>query len=184
MLTAFPPDAQEAASTKICKELSSDPHFQRAQTVAFFSALPGEPELAPLAETCRASGKEIAYPRLEGVQLVFHAITSAKHLGTGRFGLREPDSARCPVVPSTSLDLVLVPGLAFGPHGWRLGRGRGYYDRWLAQLSPGIRRLGVAFHCQVLETGPAEFHDEKLHGLCTERGLVWCGGLPESPVVS
>ena len=81
----------------------------------------------------------------------------------GRWRFHEPDPAKCPVVDAGGIDLVLVPGLGFGRDGSRLGRGRGYYDRFLGSEAAGAMRVGVAFGSQVVEAVPVEsaMHQEQ-----------------------
>jgi 5-formyltetrahydrofolate cyclo-ligase len=77
-----------------------------------------------------------------------------------------------PVVPIDQIDLAVVPGLAFDLEGRRLGRGKGYYDRFLAQ--PGCRALAVAvaFEFQVVPTLPSEKHDRDMTLVFTEDRIV------------
>jgi 5-formyltetrahydrofolate cyclo-ligase len=93
-------------------------------------------------------------------------------LRPGPHGLREPDPAVCPAVPPSAIDLVLVPGLGFAPGGARLGRGAGYYDRWLATLPDGARTIGVAFAGQVLPVVPCDAHDWRVDHILTDDGWV------------
>jgi 5-formyltetrahydrofolate cyclo-ligase len=66
-------------------------------------------------------------------------------------------------VSVSSIDCILVPGLAFTSCGRRLGRGGGYYDRTLAEIAPQALALGVCFSLQMVETLPAESHDQSVH---------------------
>ena len=77
----------------------------------------------------------------------------ATDIVTGKFGVREP-AAHCAEIPLEKFDLVLVPGMAFDLRGNRLGRGRGFYDRLLENIS-GVK-CGVGYDFQLLENIPAE----------------------------
>jgi 5-formyltetrahydrofolate cyclo-ligase len=85
-------------------------------------------------------------------------------LGTGKFGVREP-VASCEKIVLKHLDLILVPGLAFGLDGHRLGRGKGFYDRLLAVLHGPA--CGVAFDEQIVSVLPVEPHDLRLNCILT-----------------
>jgi len=76
----------------------------------------------------------------------------------GAFGVREP-SPDLPVIPVKRIDAFLCPGLAFDPHGARLGRGRGFYDRMLSKARPGALKIGVCFPWQIVPDVFPEAHD-------------------------
>jgi 5-formyltetrahydrofolate cyclo-ligase len=86
--------------------------------------------------------------------------------------IREPVFAPERIVPPEEIDLILVPGLAFTRDGQRLGRGGGFYDRYLASLPPRAMKLGICFQCQMLESLPSEEHDQRVHAIVTEDGIA------------
>ena len=91
-------------------------------------------------------------------------VNASNELFPGKFGVLEPrPEAR--KIPAMELDLVLVPGVAFDEECYRLGRGRGFYDRWLPVLS-GIK-CGLGFDHQLVPSVPREAHDAKLDGVIT-----------------
>ncbi len=73
---------------------------------------------------------------------------------------------------AADVDLAVVPGVAFDRRGGRLGHGRGYYDRLLAQMSPHCCFVGVAFSCQVLEQVVTLPHDMRMHKIVTQQGVI------------
>lgn len=85
----------------------------------------------------------------------------------------EPDAAS-PVVAPAEIDLMLIPGLAFTRAGARLGRGGGYYDRYLARVSPGVIKIGVCFGVQLIEELISEIHDREVDMVVTESDLIRC----------
>lgn len=114
---------------------------------------------------------EMAFPRIEGERLVFHSIETLEHLRTGTFGIREPDANTARQVFPGEDDTILVPGLAFDRAGGRLGRGGGFYDRFLAQW-PHARRVGVGFSIQLIDAVPREAHDAQVDAIVTEDGWL------------
>jgi len=158
-LARMSPAAVGAASESIRESIPSLPRWQDARTVAAYAALPGEPDLRPLDWI---GGKTVLLPRVDGEDLVFHAVTDATQLKTGAFGVMEPNPATCPSVDPREASLIFVPGLAFTNEGLRLGRGRGFYDRLLASLPPDILRVGVCFRDQIMADIPQEPHDEQV----------------------
>jgi 5-formyltetrahydrofolate cyclo-ligase len=158
-LARISPAAAATASESIRTSIPSLPRWQEARVVAAFAALPGEPDLHPF--DWRHS-KTILLPRVDGENLVFHAVKDATELKPGAFGVDEPDPAQCPITDPATADIVFVPGLAFTADGHRLGRGRGYYDRLLATLPETVLRVGVCFNCQLVDSIPQETHDESV----------------------
>jgi 5-formyltetrahydrofolate cyclo-ligase len=127
------------------------------QTIAVFSALPGEPDLTELI--AQQAARRWAYPRVEGADLVFHQVTDPPtQLQSGAFGILEP-SPTLPRIDITAIDAFVCPGLAFDPRGGRLGRGRGFYDRMLAAARPDALKIGVCFPGQIVPDTFPESHD-------------------------
>jgi 5-formyltetrahydrofolate cyclo-ligase len=160
-LAAISAEQRAAGSAKICARLRELPAWKNAKSVLFFAPMPEEPDIWPLVAEALAAGKMTALPR-------FHAATRNYTAGClqnlrsdivpGHFGIREP-AARCPEISLNHFDLVLVPGIAFDWRGRRLGRGKGYYDRLLAEMR-GVK-CGIAFAEQLVDevpTGPSDVH--------------------------
>lgn len=166
-LAGISPEKRRADSTEICARMRELPAWQNARSVLLFAPMPEEPDIGPLLAEALAAGKITALPR-------FHAATRnyvaarvqdlRSDIVTGRFGIREP-AARCPEIPLNQLDLVLVPGVAFDRQGHRLGRGRGYYDRLLAEVC-GVK-CGIAFEEQMANEVPAGPGDVRLDFMVT-----------------
>jgi 5-formyltetrahydrofolate cyclo-ligase len=127
------------------------------RTIAAFSPLSGEVDLA--AATTRHPEIRWVYPRVTGDHLTFHLGDS---LQPGTFGILEPD-ADSPAVPLHAIDAFLCPGLAFDLRGGRLGRGRGFYDRLLAQARPDAIFLGICQKSQIVADTFSEPHDIAMH---------------------
>ena len=123
----------------------------------------------------RAGGAIIAYPRvLGGGRMSLHVATPGE-LVPGIHGIAEPDE-HLPVLDAATLDLVIVPGLAFDALGHRLGFGGGYYDRLLSSTRQALR-VGVCHHFQILDDVPVEPHDERLD-LVVHAQLIVTGARP------
>ena len=121
----------------------------------------------PLATSALAGGKTLALPRFNQ-QTGYYAPCRIEHLDAdvapGQFGIREP-AAHCAELSADEIDLVLAPGVAFDRAGWRLGRGRGFYDRLLASIS-GVK-CGVAFDIQIVSDLPVVEHDQRVNFVLT-----------------
>lgn len=129
--------------------------FTAAQTVALFASLADEPDTAPLLARCHGR-KRVLVPRVEGDVMHFYDYDPAK-MEPGAFGIAEPQASE-PVNPA-EIDFILVPGTAFTAGGARMGRGRGYYDKYMSQ--PGFRayKAGVCYPHQLVDELPVEPHD-------------------------
>lgn len=148
--------------------------WARAETVMLYLPLPGEVDLTGCMAD--ADGKRFAAPRAEWNARMMEACEISPRLDgvvAGRHGVREPGPGSA-VVPAESIDLVLVPGLAFDARGGRLGRGAGFYDRFLARLteqSPEVVVCGVCFTEQMVASVPMEPRDVRVRMLLTDEGL-------------
>ena len=143
-----------------------------AHTILFFAPLPDELDVWPMLELSVALGTNCALPFYDAEKKNYVA-RRLKNLATdiviGKFGVREP-VATCEEIPLNQFDLVLVPGMAFDLTGNRMGRGQGFYDRILMDVS-GIK-CGVAYDFQLLEKIPTESHDAKVDFIFTpSRGV-------------
>jgi 5-formyltetrahydrofolate cyclo-ligase len=135
--------------------------------IASFSALPGEPSLLELIDALPDHCWVL--PRVVGENLVFHQVTHPDQLGPGTYGIAEPGED-LPVVPIGEIKTFLCPGLGFDRQGTRLGRGKGFYDRALADAEPEVLKIGIAFAQQVVDRLPSDPHDEPMDFVITGSG--------------
>ncbi|GHT10845.1 hypothetical protein FACS1894170_03630 [Planctomycetales bacterium] len=114
----------------------------------------------------------LAVPLIRGNDIIPIRLESMNELAAGQYGILEPlpSIADSPLrqVSTTDIDVVFVPGLAFDRSGNRLGRGKGYYDRFLRQLKPEAVKIGLAFECQIFDKIPTDSNDVQLDGIVTE----------------
>jgi 5-formyltetrahydrofolate cyclo-ligase len=161
----------EHDSSTVCEALvpwlAARPHLRR---IAAFSALPGEVDLANLVE--RFPDRRWVFPRVSGDDLTFHAILDpVSELVAGAFGILEP-AAGLAEIPVPRIDAFFCPGLAFDPNGGRLGRGRGFYDRMLANARHDALKIGVCFDCQIVPDTLPQPHDVRMNGVVSEKSRV------------
>lgn len=162
----FTPEQLEELSLPILVRLR--PLLAEARTVFAYYSLPDEVNTHDLVDELVAKGIRVFLPKVTGPDtMTWLRYTSREDLTTGVFGIGEPDHGDGS--PDQSLrerdqenrphDLVaLVPGVAFDAEGHRLGRGRGYYDRFLASR-PDIYKIGVCFDFQKLPEVPVDAFD-------------------------
>jgi len=159
-LRAMDPGERARKSAEIAAKVIATPPWRSARLIGLFSPLPLEVNLLPAA----AGDSRLCFPRVAGERLEFHRMDAAA-LRPARWNLLEPPEDAPGRVAPEELDLVIVPGLGFTPDGHRLGRGGGYYDRFLA--TPGLRArlIGVCFSGQVFPLLPTEGHDRPVDQL-------------------
>lgn len=164
------PAVRAVESIELCERLKAQ--MPSAHTVLFFAPLPDELDVWPVLELSLALGTNCALPFFDAEKKTYGARqiqNVAADIVIGKFGVREP-AAGCAEISLSRFDLVLVPGLAFDLSGNRLGRGKGFYDRLLAETS-GIK-CGVGYDFQLLEKIPAEPHDAKVNFILTPSKFV------------
>jgi 5-formyltetrahydrofolate cyclo-ligase len=154
--TALSSEQREELSARIFNEAERLPAFARAKVVALFASLKDEPLTAPALERWSRS-KRIVLPRVEGDIMRFYDYDPASMNDSGSFGISEPEATA--LCRPEEIDFIIVPGVAFTAAGMRLGRGKGFYDKYLSQ--PGFRgvKAGVCYAHQLVGELPVEPHD-------------------------
>lgn len=176
---ALDPESRARDAEALSVLLTSLPAYQTAQNLAAYMAVDGEMDPAPLLQQAHRDHKHIYLPvlpanRPDGLQ--FHAWTPDAPVRKNRLQIPEPVTAGGPGIAPESLDLVLVPLVAFDHNGNRLGMGAGYYDRTFAFLKNTGRKpllLGLAYEFQRLEQLEEESWDVPLTGAVTERSVYF-----------
>lgn len=159
--------------------LVSTSWWREAGAVLAFLAMPGEPDPSTAVAAARAAGTPVAAPLIVDGELEFRVIAGdAAHLARDGWGIPQPDPSWPAWVPAAASARVLVvtPGLAFDVRLNRLGRGRGYYDRFLARLraAPGLECTAVAFCLdeQVVDGVPHDERDQLVDAIVTDRRTI------------
>lgn len=158
---------REKFSEQVYARLQKQSAWQEAKSVLFFAPHSSEPDIWPLISAALAQKKIVTFPKFVAGKNSYIACrieNSDRDFQRGQFGIREPNAASVEI-PLNCLDLALVPGIGFDLMGRRLGRGKGFYDRLLAQI-PGTK-CGVCFDEQIVETIPTEPHDVRLNYILT-----------------
>lgn len=167
----LPAAEREAAERALHERVRACSEFRSASRLALFAGtLSGEVATRPLFDAARAAGAEVALPRVLGDALSFALAARWEDLRPGPLGVPEPP-ADAPEAPSPAL--ALIPGVAYDLCGGRLGRGRGYYDRWLATLPADVPRIGLAFECQLVDAVPCGPDDRPVDAIFTEARAHW-----------
>jgi 5-formyltetrahydrofolate cyclo-ligase len=171
-LAAMTEAERQAKSVTACNLIGASPEFAAARVVMLYLSAPLEVDTAPLALKCWQRGKTVVVPKVSWNQrrMLPVEITSLQTSMTiSGPGVREPVSGQ--PIPVDLIGLVIVPGMGFTNEGHRIGRGMGFYDRFLAQADFLGISCGLAFEEQILPKLPVLDHDMSLSMLCTDRGL-------------
>lgn len=133
--------------------------FKKAKIAMFYLPHGGEVDTREMIREAIEQGKIIAVPVCDRKTntIIPCKIGLNTRLKKGLYGILEP-AKKC-YLPVKKIDLVVVPGIAFDKKGNRLGRGKGYYDRFLKSLPRGTPRIGLAFNFQILPCLPVKLHD-------------------------
>ena len=146
-----------------------------SRTVALFAAQPFELPTAPILGALQAHEIAVVFPRVRKGDrvLAWYRVTEWSQLEPGTIGLLEP-RRELPEVNLADIECFIVPGVAFGRDGSRLGRGGGYYDATLAARRSGARTLGLGLDLSVVEALPVDAHDVFIEAICTPTQVIHC----------
>jgi 5-formyltetrahydrofolate cyclo-ligase len=151
-------------SRLIAEQFWELPVIQRARSILFYASMPGEVDTLAMIEKAIFKGKRVALPIVEQNkgELIPTLISSMEDVHKGTYGIAEPHFNPDKRLVLKDIDAVVVPGLAFDKYHHRLGRGAGYYDRFLSTLPKTVSTVGLAFDFQLTESLPTEAHDVRL----------------------
>lgn len=173
-LAAITPSQRQAWSAQAATHLLSVPEYQAARAIMLFVSMASEIDTTMLLEEAWRSGRTVAVPRARMADRSMQAVV-VRNLDQDMLrtpiGVLEPRGGE--LLEIARIDLVVVPGLGFGQAGQRIGRGAGFYDRFLQ--APALRaiRCGFGFDCQIVEGDaiPMTPRDAWLAMLVTESGV-------------
>jgi 5-formyltetrahydrofolate cyclo-ligase len=180
VISRLPTADREAQSRLICRALATSAELQTAGSLIGFVPMEDEPDIWPVLWQVWPNQPRVGLIRITGKQVVaceyLKTATELESLVGRR--IQQPTVA-APLLDPRRLPgpiIVLVPGLAFSSGGDRLGRGQGWYDRFLLEwrtLRNDLVAIGVGFTEQLLTDIPHETHDQKLNAVCSGQGLVF-----------
>ncbi len=169
-------EARAAGDTALILQLSRMPLYREARTVLLYASIGSEAGTWHIIDDCLRRGVRTVLPRVdkEAGKLVLYRIVDRAALRPGQFGIPEPEEDDTSRVSPEALDFALIPALAFDRSGARVGYGKGFYDRLLAEC-PAVT-AGLCFSEQLAGKIPCEPHDRRVQILVTEKGVIDCHG--------
>ncbi|MGI5893601.1 MAG: 5-formyltetrahydrofolate cyclo-ligase [Candidatus Merdivicinus sp.] len=163
------PFQKQQKDAAILKKILALPEYQTARLVLTYVSTPIEVDTLQLIENAFQDGKRVAVPYcIPGkIDMVFCEIFSQKDLSPGTFGVLEPDPQIQPVLNDYPDSICILPGLSFDLKGYRLGYGKGYYDRFLSRYSG--TKIGVCYSACLRAVLPHGRYDKMADALITEK---------------
>ncbi|MBR5314665.1 MAG: 5-formyltetrahydrofolate cyclo-ligase [Clostridia bacterium] len=155
----------------ICKRFLSLSSYRFADTVLLFAPLQNEINTYPIAQDALAKGKKLAFPRcIEGNDMVYHYVNSLDQLKPGKYGIMEP-SDDLPLFNNDGGHTVcILPAIVYDKKGYRLGYGKGYYDRFLSSFK-GVK-VGLVYNDFIINEVPIGRYDLPSDIVITEKRVI------------
>jgi len=158
------------SSMQVAKHILACDAFRKAQCIMGFLAFGNELSVDLVLAEALAQGKTAAVPYIiSATDFVPAELQNMQHFALDRFGIRTVPQPIGQISPE-QIALALVPGVAFGSDGSRMGMGAGYYDRFLPRAKNAVI-MGVAYDCLMQQTLPCDEHDVKMQLLVSESGI-------------
>ncbi|MGI6587357.1 MAG: 5-formyltetrahydrofolate cyclo-ligase [Peptococcia bacterium] len=163
-------------SLQINKQLLLFPAYDSAKIILTYLPIKNEPDTLPLIKNAWRQKKEVLIPVTQTTykSLILSKLESLKELTKGNYGILEPKQEFLRPTTPHSVDLCLLPGLAFDHNGYRLGYGGGYFDRFLSSLRSDCLTIALAYDFQILDTIPRAEHDIPIDIIITESTIYIC----------
>ena len=163
-------DACDERSRALSERALELPELSAAKIVVGFAAFGKEPRLEHVFRTLEARGVITGLPRVDEENLTLHLYRAGEPLEESGYGITEP-LASAPRIAEPDIDVILVPGLCFDGSGYRVGYGKGFYDRLLPKLPRAIR-IGICYDHELLGELPSTSHDVPVHIVVTNARVL------------
>ncbi len=157
-------------SSAVAERVINNPHYAAARCVFVYLSVAPEIGTAAIVSHALKSGKTVCVPVVDGENMLAVKITDSTRYAKGAFGITEPIFEDKDVVLPSEIDFSVIPLVAFDGDLTRLGKGKGFYDRFLKQTS--CYKLGIAHSIQRCDHVPSNGLDVKLDAVITENGVL------------
>lgn len=174
---ALPEEMHQRLSREITARVLQLEAYRAARTVMGYMHFGAEFVSEPWLRQALADGKRLLLPKVDKaarVLEVYEVSDLDAQLAPGAYGIREPLPQQCGAASADEADFILLPGVAFGRDGARLGYGGGFYDKLLARLAHHPALAAAAFAMQIVRDIPQETTDRKVDWLVTESETIRC----------
>ena len=163
----------DRANEKITKDFLASSDYCDCSNIFIYISYSSEVDTQRIIDRALADGKKVLVPRTfpERKEMIALQISNFNtQLCQTCTGILEPNFVDKNAFPPEQIDLIIVPGVAFDPRGYRIGYGGGYYDKYLS-LATKAKKIGFAYEESMIEEIPAEEHDQKVDAILTEGGV-------------
>lgn len=162
--------ARQKKSLRIIQTLLRKSFYKKASVIVTYVSLPAEVDTKRLIKTALKQGKRVYVPcvhRRSKTMTMAPILDFEKDLVPGAYGILEPKKRLQIHQKDASFDIIFAPGLGFDREGRRLGRGAGYFDRFLKQHTKALK-VGLAFREQIVKRVPTLAHDQQMDCVITD----------------
>ena len=164
---------RKARNEKICALATSLVSFRHAEIILMYAPIKSEIDVMPIFKEALAKGKKVAFPKcnVEERTMKFHFVTSEEDLAPCAYGIREPKEDLPVYDPEETKGIAVcyVPGLAFDVYGYRLGYGKGYYDKFMNKFTGCT--IGLVYSEFITSALPKGHFDRHCDIMLTEKGV-------------
>lgn len=181
-LSMLSSETRQQKSRQLFRKVLAYPVWKRASLILVHVSMDSEPDTFPIIVQALQEGKLTALPRVSGSSMEFHVLPPGNKnrseimelLEPHKYGFSQPLASLPVIRPSGHLvSLMLVPGVAFDTQGNRLGRGKGYYDRYIDTYEAFLHTLGICFQEQVVAQVSAHSSDKRVRALISDSGILY-----------
>ena len=165
---------REISDELIAEKLLSLDEYKGAKTILIYASLDEEIKTDDIINRALSDDKRVAVPYCydESGNMGFYLISSVDELETGSFNVREPDKNQCEKLENFSDSIIIVPGMMFDKSGFRLGYGKGYYDRFLAKYNQ--ISIGLCYDEMLVSSLPRGEFDKNVDIIITQSEIIRC----------
>lgn len=157
-------------STVIQDKILRAPFWPKNGRIALYYPIKNEVMTQTIFQRALEQGLKVFFPRVEkGIN--FYEVNGPDDLQKGSYGISEPKMSCPEILPEETLDLLIVPGIAFTKKGYRIGYGKGFYDSFITDNDIKTPTIGLSYEFQIIDTFPVSDWDQPLYGIMTDKNF-------------
>ena len=170
-LSKLSPDEKLNLSSAVIQKFLSLPAYKEAKIIMAYLSMPEEIQLHEFFTAAFSDEKILAVPFISADEMAAVELPNMNALEVGSYGILTVKSDVRKFIDAAEIDCVITPGVAFDMQGHRLGRGGGYYDKFLS-LAVNAKKISLAYDCQIVNSVPVETFDIPVDAVVTPTKLI------------